>query len=172
MKPETRQKIETWKIQDTRESKKSAQKLRNGAFKAFLHQECMNVQLALALLKHPTATVNTLLDSWARYLESPQYQQERARAQKVDKSNADAVNEQQYRLQLKLRVHRLRAQVRQAEALHRNPKGIPAKHRKLYEEWQSGKLIEALDEATQEHGYGKLHSTGEMLEVSGFPGRR
>ena len=39
------------------------------------------MHLALALLKHPTATVNTLLDEWRQYLQSPQYQQEKARAQ-------------------------------------------------------------------------------------------
>ena len=146
--------------------------MRNGAFKAFLHQECMNVHLALALLEHPTATVNTLLDEYGKYLQSPQYQQEKARAQKLDENNADAVNEKGHLLQLKMRVHHLRHQVRQAKALDRNPKAITDKNRKLYAEWKSGKLTKKLDECTRMHGYGKLHSTGEMLEFSGFPGRR
>ena len=171
MHPETRQRIETWKEEDTRESKRKARELTNGAFKAFLQQTCMNVQLALALLKHPTATVNTLLDELRQYLQSPQYQQEKARAQKPDENNADAVSEKRHQLQLKMCVHHLRHQVRQAKALHRGSKPITDKNRKLYTEWKSGKLTKKLDECTRMHGYGKLHSTGEMLEVSGFLGR-
>ena len=75
-------------------------------------------------------------------------------------------------LQLKLRVHHLRHQVRQAKALERNPNAITDKNQKLYDDWKSGKLTQELDEYTRQHGYGKLHSTGEMLQVSGFPGRR
>ena len=172
MNADTRQRIEAWQEENTRNSKKKAQALRNGAFKAYLHQECLNVQLALALLKHPTATVNTLLDELRQYLQSPQYQQEKARAQKPDENNADAVSEKRHQLQLKMRVHHLRHQVRQAKALHRGSKPITDKNRKLYAEWQSGKLTKKLDECTRMHGYGKLHSTGEMLEFSGFPGRR
>ena len=142
----------------------------NGAFKAFLQQECMNVQLALALLRHPTAMVDTLLESWAEYLESPQYLNEKARSQKLDKTNAEAVNEKRRHLKLKMRVHLLRHQVRQAKALHRNPKAITDKNRKLVDELLSGRLIQELDECTRLHGYGKLQSTGEMLEVSGFRG--
>ena len=62
MEPHTREKIEAWKIQDTRESKKEARGLQRGAFGAFLQQECMNKRLALAFLKHPPAMVNTLLE--------------------------------------------------------------------------------------------------------------
>ena len=77
----------------------------------------MNVQLALALLRHPTAMVNTLLESWAQYLESPQYLKEKARTQKLDETNAEAVNEKRRHLQLKMRAHQLRHRVRQAKAL-------------------------------------------------------
>ena len=51
MHPTTRQHIDALNEANTRGSKKKARELRNGAFKAFLHQECMNVQLALALLR-------------------------------------------------------------------------------------------------------------------------
>ena len=114
--------------------------------------------------------VNTLLESWAQYLESPQYLKEKARAQKLDETNAEAVNEKRRHLQLKMRVHHLRYRLRQAKALHRNQKAITDKNRELYEEWSSGKLIKELDECTRAHGYGKLQSTGEMLEKSGFRG--
>ena len=172
MVPTTRQRIKTWREEDTRGSKKQAQQLLNGAFKAFLQQECMNTQLALALLRHPTAMVNTLLESWAEYLASPEYLKEKARAQKLDESNVEAVNEKRRHLQLKMRVYHLRSRVRQAKALDRNPEAITDKNRKLYEEWKSGKLTKELDECTRAHGYGKLQSTGEMLENCGFRGLR
>jgi hypothetical protein len=172
MNENTRKRIHTWRDENTRESKKNANQLRNGAFKAFLQQECMNVQFALALLKHPTAMVNTLLEAWAQYLESPEYLKEKARSQKLDESNAEAVSEKQRHLELKMRVHHLRHQVRLAKALHRNPKAIADNNRKLYEEWLSGSLGKKLDECTRVHGYGKLQSTGEMLESSGFWGGR
>ena len=130
----------------------------------------MNPQLALALLKHPTAMVNTLLESWAEYLESDEYLKEKARAQKHDDTNEEAVHEKRRQLQLKMRVYHLRSRVRQARALDRNPEAITDKNRKLYDEYRSGKLTKELDEYTRAHGYGKLQSTGEMLENSGFRG--
>ena len=116
--------------------------------------------------------VNTLLESWAEYLYSDEYLKEKARAQKLDETNAEAVNEKRRHLELKMRVHHLRHRVRQAKALDRNPEAITDKNRKLYDEYRSGKLIKELDECTRAHGYGKLHSTGEMLENSGFRGPR
>ena len=116
MRSTTRQNIDALKEENTRGSKKKVRDLLNGAFKAYLHQECMNVQLALALLRHPTAMVNTLLESWAEYLESSEYLEEKARAQKLDETNAEAVNEKRRHLQLKMRVHHLRHRLRQAKA--------------------------------------------------------
>ena len=128
----------------------------------------MNKQLAMALLKHPTAMVNTLLESWAQYLESPQYKQEALRAQKIDKKNAEAVNEKRRQVQLKMHVHRLRRQVRQAKALDRDPtRAITKDNRKLYQDWRSGKLSREVEECTRAHGYGKLESTGEILQSAG-----
>ena len=69
---------------------------------AFLQQECMNKQLAYALLKHPTAVVNTLLEWWAQYLASPEYQREARRAQKVDGANAHVVNKKRGQVKLKI----------------------------------------------------------------------
>ena len=100
MNSETRKQIAKWMKQNTRETKKKARKLAHGAFGAFLQQECMNKQLADALLKHPTAMVNTLLESWAQYLDSPQYQQETRRAQIVDKTNRRAVKKKRRQVQL------------------------------------------------------------------------
>ena len=116
--------------------------------------------------------VNTLLESWAEYLYSDEYLKEKARAQKLDDTNEEAVNEKHGHLHLKMRVYHLRSRVRQARALDRNPEAITDKNRKLYDEYRSGKLTKELDEYTRAHGYGKLQSTGEMLENSGFRGPR
>jgi hypothetical protein len=167
MNANTRRRIATCRDENTRESKKRARTLTNGAFKAFLQQDCMNTQLALALLKHPTAMVNTLLELWAQYMESDEYLKEKVRAQEADENN---LAEKNRLLDLKIRVHRLRHQVRLARSLHRNPNAITDKNRKVYEEWRSGELSEELDLLTRDHGYGKLQATGEMLESSGFRG--
>ena len=132
----------------------------------------MNKQLAIAFLKHPAAMVNTLLEWWAQYLESPEYLQEKARAQKLDETNAEAVDEKNRQVQLKFKVHRLRHQVRQAKALHRNQRAITKDNRKLYQEWLTGKLSEELDECTRAHGYGKVESTGEMLQSGSLAARK
>ena len=114
----------------------------------------MNKQLAYALLKHPTAVVNTLLESWAQYLASPEYQREARRAQKVDGANAHAVNKKRGQVQLKLRAHRLRGQIRRAKALRRRQSAIMSgPERKLHQDWCSGKLERELEECTLAHGY-------------------
>ena len=155
--------------QNTRPSKKKARKLAYGAFGAFLQQERMNKQLAYALLKHPTAVVNTLLESWAQYLASPEYQRETRRAQKVDEANAHAVNKKRGQVQLKLRAHRLRDQIRRAKALRRRQSAfVSGPERKLHQDWCSGKLDKELEECTLAHGYGKLPSTGEILGCGGL----
>ena len=131
---------------------KKARGLAHDAFNAFLQQECVNKQLAYALLKHPTAMVNTLLESWAQYLASPEYQRETRRAQKVDEASAHAVNKKRGQVQLKLGAHRLRDQIRRAKALRRHQSAIVSgPERKLYQDWRSGKLDEELDECTRAH---------------------
>ena len=121
-------------------------------------------------LLHPAAIVNTLLESWAQYLESPQYLQEKTRAQKLNETNAEAVNEKHRQVQLKMKVHRLRHQVRQAKALHRNQRAITKDNHKMYKKWLSGEISQELHECTQANGYGKLESTGEMLQSAGCRG--
>ena len=115
--------------------------------------------------------VNTLLEWWADYLESPEYLRERARAQRVDETNAEAVNEKQRQVQLKMKAHSLRHQVRQAKALQRDESKITKDNRQLYDKWLTGKLSEELDECTLAHGYGKVQSTGEMLQNYGLTAR-
>ena len=131
----------------------------------------MNKQLALALLKHPKAMLNSLLEAWAQYLESPQYLQERERSRKQDESNQEAMEVKRRQVELKMKVHRLRHQVRQAKVMHRNPHKITRENRGLYQRWRSGQLGDELEEYTRVHGYGKLESTGEVLRRDGYPRR-
>ena len=129
----------------------------------------MNKQLAYALLKHPAAVVNTLLESWAQYLASPEYQREARRAQKVDGANAHAVNKKRGQVQLTFRAHRMRGQIRRAKALHRRQRAnVSRPDRKLPQDWRSGKLDKELEECTLAHGYGKLPSTGEIFGCGGL----
>ena len=74
-------------------------------------------------------------------------------------------------MQLKLRAIKLRSKVRQAQALDRKQAAITPQNRKLYADWQSGALLKELEEVTLQHGYGKLPSSGDMLQVPGFPRR-
>ena len=171
MNKHTREKIEEWRKQNTHESKKKARDLEHGAFSAYLQQECFNTQLAIALVKHPTATLHSLLESWAKYLESPEYLKERARARKVRVSDAEATLEKSRQVELKMKVHRLRHQVRQAKALHRKPHKITSDNRDLYYRWLSGGMTAELEECTRDHGFGKLEATGELLQTSGFSRR-
>ena len=117
--------------------------------------------------------VNTLLESLAQYLDSAQYLKEKARAQKLNENVSfnqfqEAVDEKHRQVQLKMEVHRLRHQFRQAKALHRNQRAITKHNRELYQKWLSGELTQELDECTRAHGYGKLQSTGEMLQSAGY----
>ena len=171
MQSHTREKINAWIKDDSRASKKQARDLRNSSFKAFLQQECVNTQLAFKLLKYPTAMVDTLLESWAEYLESPEYREEKARSQKVDINNIEAMNEKQRQFELKVRVQKLRSQVRYCNALNRHPKNIKDKDRELYQQWSSGHLAKELDKLTIAYGYGKM-SSGEIIGKKGFRGPR
>ena len=93
----TKETIAELKAFNSRESKRKAHNLLRGAFNAYLHQECRSPQLARALLKHPTATVNTLLDELKQYFNSKDYLAEKARSQKLDEDNAEAVEKKKKR---------------------------------------------------------------------------
>ena len=81
------------------------------------------------------------------------------------------MNEKQRQVQLKMKAHSLRHQVRQAEALQRDESKITKDNRQLYDKLLTGKLSEELDECTLAHGYGKVESTGEMLQNYGLTAR-
>ena len=136
----------------------------------------MNTNLALALLKHPSAMLDSLLKEWAQYLESPEYQQERERSKKLHDDDEEGHNEKRRQNELRLKVHILRNQVRKAahlwQQLARKERvwhKLRDKDKALYESWASGELNKELDKCTRAHGYGKVESTGEVLKAAGFP---
>ena len=136
----------------------------------------MNSNLALALLKHPSAMLDSLLKEWAQYLESPEYEQERERAKKLDDDDEEGHNEKRRQNELRMKVHILRNQVRKAAHLHGQLRRkervwhkLWDKDKALYDSWASGELNKELDECTRAHGYGKVESTGEVLKAAGFP---
>ena len=176
MRAHTSLKIAELFHEDSRKSKKKARGLRRGAFNAYLQQECMNSNLALALLKHPSAMLDSLLKEWAQYLESPEYAEERERAKKLDDDDEQGHNEKRRQNELRMQVHILRHQVRKAAYLHGQLRRgervwhkLRDKDKALYDSWSNGDLNKELDECTRAHGYGKLESTGEVLKAAGFP---
>ncbi len=54
----------------------------NGAWRVHLANTCGRHQLAIALLKYPTAAVDTLLEHWREYINSDEYRQHKARAKR------------------------------------------------------------------------------------------
>ena len=93
MNDHAREKIEALGIQNTRQSKHKAEDLRNSAFAAYLVQTSFHKQSALACLKSPSATVHTLLQAWTRYMRSPEHEKEKARSQRINPEDEEAVNQ-------------------------------------------------------------------------------
>lgn len=164
--------IEELLAEDTRSSKAKARDLRNGAFKAFLNQQCNHKrQLAMMFLRHPADQVDAILESWAAYMTDPAYEQEKQRSRKVDAADEQAVAEKQQQVELTLQVHRARHQLRQMYALdkrmrisedahHAAPK-MTTTQRIALAKFRSGDLVYGLNELTQRHGYGMKHGMGD-----------
>ncbi len=68
-----KEQVAEWRRKGTRESEKKASDLINGAWKAELSERYGRFQLPIAFMKHPTATVDSLLQSWSMYMSSPEY---------------------------------------------------------------------------------------------------
>ena len=109
----TQAEIDKLELKNTRKSKSQAGNLRNGAWAAYLQQTSIHKQLAMACLKSPSATVHTLLQAWARYMHSEEHEREKARAKKNKPEDEEAVNEKNFQVDLKMKVHSLRHQLRE-----------------------------------------------------------
>ena len=94
-----------------------------------------------------------LLASWGDYLETPAYTAERERSLR-DKPPS----QQESQRQLKLQCHRLRSQRRWAIHLL-NKRTQPSTQADIatVEFFKSGALDEALRQATEAHGFGKVY---------------
>ena len=154
--------VAEWRQEDTRESKQRATQLINGAWKSELSKRYGRFQLALAFVKHPTATVDTLLESWSMYMRSPEYRRQRERSHLTRSS--EVVNKAD---KLKLNVQALRRQNQRAANLHKllehgYIQSVPSRDQDMYQRWVTGRLAKDVNEATSLHGYGKL-STGKYL---------
>ena len=161
-------KVEKWLAEDTRESKRKARQLKNGAWKAHLTTLYgpRSRQLAMAFLKCPTAMVDTLLSQWREYNDSPEYKSERDRACK-DRTDEN----KQIEVDAKLKVHFLRHQHRICRKIIRELqegklRHVPDHRKDVYTRFLDGRLREEIDDATWKHGYGTL-STGKQIGAFG-----
>ena len=158
--------VQEWRKQDTRNSKKSARDLVRGAWRQHLEKTCGSFQLTMLFLTFPAAMVKTLLQAHATYMSSPEHEKEVQRASKLDKTNEAAVAEKERQVQLKVQLGRDRNNRRRAKALDRkitageidapSPSIAP-----FYYSWKSGHLDKRIDEASAKHGYGRTTS-GDM----------
>jgi hypothetical protein len=171
MNPHSLEKIEAWEEEGTRSSKQQARNLRNGAFAAYLQQECIAKQLAMSFLKFPSATVHTLLQHWGEYTRSPEHAKEKARALRLDPGNVEAVREKERQIEVKKKLHSLRHQKRQVIALHAKKcySEMSWQQQQQYKKWRSGKMDQELQELTLEHGYGLLPLDKGILLPTRFP---
>lgn len=147
-----------YKAAGTREAKKKAHNLRRNAFKVYLKNLYGRPKVACMFLQYPLAMVDTLLDEWKAYMESPEYLDERERSRR-DRPQQDKDAE----VAMKYKVHRLRHQMRRAKMLERqlqrgSNRLLSSFDQTLFEWYKDGHLARELDEATSLHGYGNLTS--------------
>ena len=125
----------------------------------------------MSILKFPAATAHTLLQHWAEYMRSPEHAKEKVRAQKLDAGNAQAVIEKERQQKLKMKLHRLRHQIRQMKALHAKKwcSDMSWRQKQRYTKWCSGEMDQELESLTLEHGYGMLPFDKGILLPTRFP---
>ena len=85
-------KVQAWRGENTRDSKKKATGLVNGAWRAELFKLYSRPKLALLCIRYPPAMVNTLLKRWQEYMASDKYKQERDRASR-DRTDDNKMDE-------------------------------------------------------------------------------
>ena len=124
----------------------------------------------MSFLKFPFAMVHTLLQGWVEYMKSPEHAAEKARAQKLDTGDAKAVTEKQHQQELKMKVHRLRHQMRQIKALGAKTtySDMTWHQKQQHELWESGEMQLELDMLTRQHGYGTLPFNKGTLGATRF----
>ena len=104
-------------------------------------------------------------------MKSPEHEKEKVRAQRLDTGNAEAVLEKERQEKLKMKLHRLRHQIRQMKALHAKKlySDMSWQQQQQYTKWLSGEMDQELESLTLEHGYGKLPLDKGILLPTRFP---
>ena len=158
-----------------RQSKKAPNEMVNGAWKVHLADCYGRFQLALMLLKHPPAAVDTLLGAWQDYIKSPdcQREQERARRGRWQEVRPEALEQKRREGDLKARTLRLRCLFRRMRRYWRDLDSgriqeFPAQHKELYRKYLTGELAAEGDALTVQHGYGHLRTRPDRLGARGI----
>ena len=164
MHAESKQKVQRWWQQNTRESKNNARDHTRNALRAWERQTYGHSHIPRCFLKYPRVLLHDLLRDWARFVQTEDHQETRHRSS-INITQAA----RQQALELKMRCYRLRWQRRMATRLDRLEESgqlgrdAASRHRTLLEYFHSGELDRDLAEATHEHGYGRLHQQGVDL---------
>ena len=87
-------------------------------------------------------------------MRSPEHGKEKARAQKIDPQDEETVKEKQQQVNLKIKVHSLRHQLRQMKRGNAS-ESAPQRYEQLQKQLQN---------LTLQHGYGKLPLDGSILQ--------
>ena len=87
-------------------------------------------------------------------MRSPEHEKEKARSQRINQEDEEAVNQKKRQVELKMQVHSLRHQLREMKrenAAKTDPQA-----------WEA--LQKQLQGLTLQHGYGKLPLDGSILD--------
>ena len=142
----------------TRASKAEAREKIRRAFRAMQKHEYGNPTLAKCFLKYPALALDEFLADWDMYQQTDEYKDARDRS-----SREKSEDVRTYERQLKLHCRKLRKQLREAHNLERL--GAHARQGKrasrLWEYYTSGALQNDLQQATREHGFGRLRGPND-----------
>jgi hypothetical protein len=179
MKDKTKQKILQLERDATPKSKKEAKELRRGAFKAFLGQQCDHKrQLAMLFLIYPQSACDEILKIWTNYMTDEAYELEVKRSKPISKllEDTQALADRKVQKQRTAQAHEIKRDYKRMLNLYRKtskdpergvaaiygypyvPKGLTDNDKVLYKEFESGALIQKVNDLTDQHGFGRLYT--------------
>ena len=188
MKSKTKQKILQLESHASRRSKQEARELRRGAFKAYLAQECIHKrQLAMMFLIYPVSACDEILKVWANYMTDDAYTREVKRSKKTSAEDIAALKDREAQRQLAAKAHQISNDYKRMRAMYRStstdpqravaaieghqyvPAGLTSSDKVLYAEFESGVLIQKLNDLTGQHGIGRIYlgESRRMLSKAG-----
>ena len=188
MKSKTKQKILQLESDASRRSKQEARELRRGAFKAYLAQECIHKrQLAMMFLIYPVSACDEILKVWANYMTDDAYTREVKRSKKTSAEDIAALKDREAQRQLAAKAHQISNDYKRMRAVYTStstdpqravaaikghqyvPAGLTSSDKVLYAEFESGALIQKLNDLNLQHGIGRIYlgESRRMLSKSG-----